>query len=93
MTLRSRTIEAMGFMIEAVSEQKEEFKDGVLEITNVLVALMNQGLTSDDPQVLSIKETLAKIAFFLKEDFHRFMPQLMNTLVAEANLNIDIKME
>jgi len=54
---------------------------------------MNQGLTSDDPQVLSIKETLAKIAFFLKEDFHRFMPQLMNTLVAEANLNIDIKME
>jgi hypothetical protein len=30
MTLRSRTIEAMGFMIEAVSEQRETFKDGVL---------------------------------------------------------------
>jgi hypothetical protein len=54
---------------------------------------MNSGLTTDDPQVLSIKETLAKIAFFLKEDFHTFMPELMNTLVTDANLNIDIKME
>lgn len=32
MTLRARTIEAMGFMIEAVAEEKETFKANVLEI-------------------------------------------------------------
>lgn len=50
-------------------------------------------MTSDDPQVNAIKETLSQIAFFLKEDFHQFMPQLMNNLVNDANLDIDIKME
>lgn len=49
MTLRARTIEAMGFMIEAVSEEKESFKTNVLEITSLLVQLLNSGLTNDDP--------------------------------------------
>eukprot|EP00347_Sterkiella_histriomuscorum_P001538 403371652 len=93
MTLRARTIEAMGFMISAVSEERETFKQGVLEIATFLVTLQNSGLTSDDPQVNAIKETLSQIAFFLKEDFHQFMPQLMNNIVNDANLDIDIKME
>ena len=54
---------------------------------------MNSGLTNDDPQVLAIKETLAKIAFFLKEDFHTFMPNLLNNLVNDSKLEIDIKLE
>ena len=32
MTLRARTIEAIGFMIEAVSEEKETFKGSVSQI-------------------------------------------------------------
>ena len=39
MTLRARTIEAMGFMISAVSEERETFKQGVLEIATFLVTL------------------------------------------------------
>lgn len=69
-TLRSRTIEAMGFMIEAVAEEKTAFNENVLKITAQMVTLLNSGLTNDDPQTLSIKETLAKISTFLKEDFH-----------------------
>jgi len=42
--------------------------------------------------VLSIKETLTKIAAFLKEDFHAFMPDLLSNLVKDAKLDIDIKM-
>ena len=60
----------MGFMIESVSEEKATFNDNVLKITSQLVTLLNSGLTNDDPQALSIKETLAKISTFLKEDFH-----------------------
>jgi hypothetical protein len=41
MQLRARTIEAMGFMIEAVAEEKSTFKDSVSEITTVLVTLLN----------------------------------------------------
>jgi hypothetical protein len=58
----------------------------------MLVDLLNSGLTNDDPQALSIKETLTKIAAFLKEDFHTFMPFLMTNLVTDAKLDIDIKM-
>ena len=92
-TLRARTIEAMGFMIEAVSEEKAAFNDNVLQITGVLVNMLVQGLQSDDPQVSAIKETLCKIAFFLKEDFHTFMPLLLPSVLADTKLDIDIKME
>jgi hypothetical protein len=36
---------------------------------------------------------LTKVSFFLKEDFHQFMPALITPLVADAKLSIDIKME
>lgn len=54
---------------------------------------MNSGLTNDDPQVMAIKETMAKISYFLKEDFHPFMPNLMTLLVNDTKLDIDIKLE
>jgi hypothetical protein len=83
----------MGYMIEAVSEEKTTFFANVLTITTNLVSLMNSGLSNDDPQMLSIKETLTKIASFLKEDFNQFMPMMLTTLINDAKLDIDIKME
>ena|ERR1700761_8240970 len=83
----------MGFMIEAVADEKQQFNDNVLKITTQLVTLLNSGLTNDDPQTSAIKEALAKISTFLKEDFHQFMPALLNTLVNDAKADIDIKME
>lgn len=59
MSLRAKTIEAMGFMISAVSEERETFKQNVVEIATFLVQLQNSGLTSDDPQANAIKETLS----------------------------------
>lgn len=50
-------------------------------------------MENDDPQNLAIKETLTKIAFFLKEDFHHYMPSLLQVLVNDAKLEIDIKMQ
>jgi hypothetical protein len=41
----------------------------------------------------AIKETLSKIAFFMKEDFHKFMPVIMPSLMEDTKLDIDIKME
>jgi hypothetical protein len=84
MTLRARTIEALGYMIEAVTDKKAEFVAGVQEITAFLITLKNSGLTNDDPQTAAIKETLAKIAGFLKEDFQQFLPLLLPTLLADT---------
>jgi hypothetical protein len=43
MNLRARTIETMGFMIEAVAEEKATFLASVVEITNYLVNLLTSG--------------------------------------------------
>ena len=43
MNLRARTIETMGFMIEAVAEEKATFLVSVVEITNYLVNLLTSG--------------------------------------------------
>lgn len=83
----------MGFMVEAVSEQKTTFMENVVQITTSLVTLLNSGLTNDDPQTLAIKEALIKIAYFLKEDFHQFMPNLLTVIINDTKLDIDIKME
>lgn len=39
----------MGFMIEAVAEEKETFSANVIQIAQSLVQLLNSGLTNDDP--------------------------------------------
>lgn len=39
----------MGYMIEAVSEDKETFKSNVLAITTTLINLLKSGLANDDP--------------------------------------------
>jgi|LauGreDrversion4_2_1035121.scaffolds.fasta_scaffold69174_4 hypothetical protein len=43
MNLRARTIETMGYMIEAVAEEKTTFLASVVEITNYLVNLLTSG--------------------------------------------------
>ena len=94
MTLRARTIEAIGFMIEAVTDERAAFLSNVTEITqNLVTMLINGSLTNDDPQQAAIKDTLAKIAGFLKEDFQQFVATLLPTLVADTKVDIDIKME
>jgi hypothetical protein len=55
--------------------------------------LTNGSLTSDDLQGNSIKQCLAKISAFLKEDFHQFMPSLLEMLIADSKVDIDIKLE
>lgn len=55
--------------------------------------MLKQGLSNDDPQALAIKETMAKIAAFLQEDFNKFMPDILTSLINDAKLEIDIKLE
>jgi hypothetical protein len=87
MNLRARTIDTMGFMIEAVAEEKATFLPNVLEITNYLVNLLTSGqLNSEDPQNQAIKETLSKIGYFMKEDFHPFFAKIFPQLLEDAKL-------
>ena len=91
MTLRARTIETMGYMIAAVAEEKEAFKDSVHQIARSLVLVLSS-VASDDPQGLAIKEAMSRIAYFLKEDFHAYFAQVLPSLLSDSQQKIDIKM-
>lgn len=81
--LRARTIESMGSLIVSVSDQKE-FTESVKDVTAQLFALLGQPFDQDDPQEQAIKETIAKISYFLKEDFHHVAPKFLEILAKDA---------
>lgn len=79
----------MGILIASVSEQKE-FTESVKEVTEKLFTLLDQPFDQDDPQELAIKDTIAKISYFLKEDFHHVAPKFLEILVKDAALEVKI---
>lgn len=88
--LRARTIESMGTMIAAVSEE-ERFKPTVQEVTEKLFSLLTAGdFDASDPQELAIKDTIAKIAFYLGEDFHHVAPKYLEIILKDASLEAKI---
>lgn len=91
--LRARTIESVGYMIEAVAEERSTFFENVQSITQQLVSLLCSGqLSYEDPQNTAIKEALCKIAFFMKEEFHPYFQLIAPTLLTDAKQQIDIKL-
>lgn len=76
-------------MIAAVAEDRS-LLDSVKTVTERLFGLLQQTFAHDDPQEVAVKEALAKVAFYLKEDFKVVAPQFLEVLVADANLDIDI---
>jgi hypothetical protein len=88
--LRARTIESMGTMIAAVSEE-QRFKPTVQEVTEKLFSLLTAGdFDASDPQELAIKDTIAKIAFYLGEDFHHVAPKYLEIILKDASLEAKI---
>ena len=55
-------------MIAAVADNRE-FLETVQRVTTGLGSLLEGGFAEDDPRELAVKETLAKIAYYLKDDF------------------------
>ena len=94
-TLRAKAIQTIGSIITSVadSEDKTPFKANVLEISQHLATTLQSRLADDDPQDEAIKETLAQCAGFLGTEFTQFMPSLIDQLVADAQLDVDFKME
>jgi hypothetical protein len=78
-------------MIEAVAEEKASFQDSVHQFAQYLVAQLGQ-LSAEDPQILQTKETLAKVAYFLKEDFHSYFQAIFPSLLEDSKQQIDIKL-
>ena len=93
--LRAKAISTIGSIITSVaeSEDKTPFKANVLEISQHLTTTLQSRLADDDPQDEAIKDTLAQCAGFLGTEFTQFMPLLLNQLVADAQLDVDFKME
>ena len=88
-------IMALGSIIRAVTncEDTEPFKPTVLEITTYISNLLASNLPEDDPRDEAIKEALTECAGFLGVEFAQFMPLLMETLIRDAKLDVDFKME
>lgn len=92
MRLRARTVESIGYMIESVCENKD-FLSSVQRVTEKLFKCLEQGFGQDDPQETAIKDTLAKTAYYLKDDFHAVAPQFLSVLVKDAGVEIKINTE
>lgn len=92
MNLRARTIESIGYMISAVSEN-QEFLPTVQQVTEKLFALLQGEFAHEDPQEIAVKEALSKIAFFLKEDFKFVAPKFLEILIKDAQQEVDIRQE
>ena len=93
--LLAKMIMALGSIIRAVTNCKdtEPFKPTVIEITTHIANLLASKLPEDDPRDEAIKETLTECAGFLGVEFAQFMPLLMDTLIHDAQLDVDFKME
>lgn len=93
--LLAKMIMALGSIIRAVTncEDTEPFKPTVLEITTYISNLLASNLPEDDPRDEAIKEALTECAGFLGVEFAQFMPLLMETLIRDAKLDVDFKME
>ena len=52
--------------------------------------LLDHNFSQDDPQDQAVKETLAKTAFYLKEDFASVAPKFLEKLMKDASINIDV---
>lgn len=53
--------------------------------------MVNGNLKDDDPQVLSIPATLARICICIKEDFKPVLPMILPTLIKDATRELDFK--
>jgi hypothetical protein len=42
---------------------------------------------------MAIKNTIAQISYFLKEDFHHVAPQFIQILLNDANLDVNISVK
>ena len=93
--LRSKAIDTVGSIIIAVtdSDERDSFKLSVISVAEYLSKLIQSGLSDDDPQDASAKDTLTQCAGFLKVEFAQFMPFLMGPIMHDANLSLDFKME
>lgn len=94
-SLRAKTIDTIGSIIIAVTdaEDRDQFKDSVMNVADYLTKLIQSGLKDDDPQDASAKDTLTQCAGFLKMEFAQFMPALMQPILNDANLSLDFRME
>lgn len=92
--LKSNTIQCIGYLLEAVQEKHEEFKEDALEIAKAFISLLQPGvLREDDPQISSISQALTQVSAILKDDFLPFMPQLMEKLLKDVVADVDFKLE
>jgi hypothetical protein len=90
MQLRARSIESMGILIASIADQNQ-FVDSVKQVTETLFTLLvNTQFTEDDPQQLALKDTLAKVAYYLKDDFQVIAPKYLDILIKDASAEIKV---
>ena len=92
--LRTNTIQSIGFLVNAVSDNATDFSGDVKEISEILAKMILPGvLKDDDPQYGAILNTFPQLAGMLKEQFSPYLPHIMDKLLADVRQDIDFKWE
>ena len=91
--LRANTISAIGYMMSAVADQKEEFLADAKEIMTGLITLHGMNLPPEDPQTTAIMNVYPFFGTFFKEDFAPYLTILYPKLTELAKKSLDMKIQ
>lgn len=90
--LRASCIDCIGYILTSVKGKPEICKADAIEISKMIIEiLVNGNLSSSDPQLTSIPNTISQICTCLKEDFKEFLPVIVPALLRDADRDIDFK--
>ncbi|KAL4480079.1 hypothetical protein ABPG74_020595 [Tetrahymena malaccensis] len=93
-SIRTHTIECMGYLLTAVRKNKEIFYRDSDIIMNALLAMQNDAkMEKDDPHHSPILVVYAQIADAMKEGFSKYLPAIVQKILQGASINIDLVAE
>ncbi|KAL4509172.1 hypothetical protein ABPG72_018103 [Tetrahymena utriculariae] len=93
-SIRTHTIECMGYLLSAVRKNKEIFYRDSEIIMNALLAMQNDPkMEKDDPHHSPILVVYAQIADAMKEGFSKYLPAIAQKILQGASISIDLVAE
>ncbi|EGR30813.1 Ran binding protein, putative, partial [Ichthyophthirius multifiliis] len=91
-SIRTYTIECMGYLLTSIKENKQIFNQDCPGIMNELIAMQNNpNIEEDDPHHAPIFLVYGQVAEALQGDFSVYLPQVINKVLKGIDIEINVK--
>ena len=91
-TLKSNTIETMGFLCSSIAEEREKYINDLNEISNAFLEYM-KNIKEEDPQLSTILNSFTHLSLAMKDKFEPVLVKLLPVLTNYINADIGFKAE